>query len=67
MDPNAGVNITALQLEAANARLEASAAKTDRMKVWEVLEMMKAKYGQLLQEKAAQTAELVQVRVRAAR
>ena len=46
----------------AHARLESSEAKNDRAKIFEMMELLKAKYVTLTQEKSALHAELIRVR-----
>ena len=43
----------------ANSKLEVATAKDDRAKVVEMMEMLKAKYAALLQDKTDQTHELI--------
>lgn len=52
-----------LQLALANAKLDTQEAKEDRSRVFEMLELLKAKYSTLLEEKSKQSSELIKVSI----
>lgn len=49
-----------LQKDAANSRLERSNAEEDRERMYEMAELLRAKYATVMEEKAAQSEELAQ-------
>jgi hypothetical protein len=48
-----------LQRELANAQMERNTAKEDRARIFEMMELLKAKYSTLVNEKASQSQELI--------
>ena len=50
-----------MDVQVAHARLECSEAKGDRAKIFEMMELLKAKYITLTQEKASLNVELIKV------
>ena len=48
-----------LQRELASAQIERNTAKEDRARIFEMMELLKAKYSTLVNEKAAQSQELI--------
>lgn len=45
----------------ANARLECNEAREDRAKIFELMELLRAKYATIVAEKTAQSKELIKV------
>ena len=54
-------NVSDLQRDLATAMLDRNTAKEDRARIFEMMEMLKAKYSTLVSEKAAQSQELIRV------